>query len=294
MAPTSFDIGFSLNPCPRKLGAPQHQQQRPCWFVGAHFKTAGDQTERFVRDGVWKMDKWDAPAHDRYVRQVKSMRPGDRIAIKSTYVRKTGINFDNKGKLVSVMAIKAVGEITENPEDGHNVKVRWTRLNPRREWYFYTNQHTVWEVTPGSGAIPWAAEALIEFAFNNKPQTYKRFVEGPWRDTYTDPWDGFIRRAKEYLSAGRHDEEEIKYKLKVGREYAKARELVLNGSDGWGDAIRTAKPQNLLYFMTKSSSMPGPVTIQVRPWVRSRRFGQRMAGHWLSALSCSAKTFRQV
>ena len=230
----------------------RHQQQRPCWFVGAHFKTAGDQTERFVRDGVWKMDKWDAPAHDRYVRQVKSMRPGDRIAIKSTYVRKTGINFDNKGKLVSVMAIKAVGEITENPEDGHNVKVRWTRLNPRREWYFYTNQHTVWEVTPGSGAIPWAAEALIEFAFNNKPQTYKRFVEGPWRDTYTDPWDGFIRRAKEYLSAGRHDEEEIKYKLKVGREYAKARELVLNGSDGWGDAIRTAKPQNLLYFMTKS------------------------------------------
>ena len=23
MPPTSFDIGFSLNPCPRKLGAPQ-------------------------------------------------------------------------------------------------------------------------------------------------------------------------------------------------------------------------------------------------------------------------------
>ena len=26
MPPTSFDIGFSLNPCPRKLGAPQRQQ----------------------------------------------------------------------------------------------------------------------------------------------------------------------------------------------------------------------------------------------------------------------------
>ena len=62
-------------------------QQRPCWFVGAHFETAGNQTKRFVRDGVWEMEKWDAPAHDKYVQQVKSMQSGDRIAIKSTYVQ---------------------------------------------------------------------------------------------------------------------------------------------------------------------------------------------------------------
>ena len=153
-------------------------QQRPCWFVGAHFETAGNQTKRFVRDGVWEMEKWDAPAHDKYVQQVKSMRPGDRIAIKSTYVRKDGIKFDNKGKSVSVMAIKAVGEITANPGDGHRVRVNWTRLDPQREWYFYTNRNTIWEVTPDSGSLPWAAEALIKFAF----ETSRRITSGSWRD----------------------------------------------------------------------------------------------------------------
>ena len=52
------------------------------------------------------------------------MQPADRIAIKSAYVRKTGIPFDNKGKAVSVMAIKAIGKITENPGDGHSLYSR--------------------------------------------------------------------------------------------------------------------------------------------------------------------------
>ena len=223
----------------------RHHQQRPCWFVGAHFETAGNQTERFVRDGVWEMEKWDAPAHDRYVRQVESMQPGDRIAIKATFVRKDGIKFDNKGKDVSVMAIKAVGEITENPGDGHRVRVNWTRLDPQREWYFYTNRTTVWEVTPDSGSLPWAAEALIKFAFENEPQDYKRFVEGPWSTS----WDDFVRRAKQYrLNNPKHDEEEITWKLDIGRKCGKARELVLQESSEWRDATRRAMSNKLLHF----------------------------------------------
>ena len=227
------------------------QQQRPCWFVGARLEGDTDHTDRFVRDGVWEMDTWDAPAHDRYVQQVKSMQPGDRIAIKSAYVQKNGIPFDNKGKNVSVMAVKAIGEITENPGDGHSVKVNWTRLETPREWYFYTNRGTVWEVTPNSGTVPWAAEALIRFAFANAPQNYKPFLDGLWGRTYTDPWDDLIRRAKEYLSAGRHDKEEIDYKLKVGQAYAEARNLVLNASEKWGAAIRSANPHNLLHFVNR-------------------------------------------
>ena len=228
-------------------------QPRPCWFVGANYETDGDQTERFRSDGVWEMEQWDARAHDRYVRQVKSMQPGDRIAIKSTYVRKNGINFDNAGKRVSVMAIKAVGEITENPGNGHSVKVNWTRSDGPREWYFYTNRGTVWEVTPNSGAIPWAAEALIKFTFENEPQDYKAFLEGPWRDHYTDPWDDFVERAKGYrLNNPKHDEEEIDWKIGIGRQYGKARELVLAASDAWGDAIRRVKPHKLLYFTVRS------------------------------------------
>ena len=223
---------------------------RPCWFVGASYKTEGDQTDRFVRDGVWEMEQWEAPAHDKCVRQVKSMEPGDRIAIKSTFVRKKGLNFNNKGKPVSVMAIKAVGEIIENPGDGHRVKVNWTRLDPQREWYFYTHQYTVWEVTPDSGAIPWAAKALIEFTFENKSQEYRAFLEGPWRKTYIDPWDDFIRRAREYVDSGRLEKEELDYKRKVGERYANARKLVLQGSEEWKDAVRRANPVNLLHRMS--------------------------------------------
>lgn len=39
-------------------------QQRPCWFVGAHPETGGDQTERFIRDGIWQMEQWDAQGAD--------------------------------------------------------------------------------------------------------------------------------------------------------------------------------------------------------------------------------------
>ena len=234
---------------------------RPCWFVGASYETEGDQTERFVREGVWEMEEWDAPAHERYVRQVKSMQRGDRIAIKSAYVRKHEIDFDNKGKPVSVMAIKAVGEITENPGDGHRVKVDWTRLDPPREWYFYTSRFTVWEVARGSGTFPWAAEALIEFAFQSRPQDYRQFLDGPWRDDYADPWDDFIRRAREYVGSGRLEKEELDYKRKVGERYANARKLVLRGSEEWKDAVRRANPVNLLHRMS---------TMKLLNWTREQ------------------------
>ena len=177
------------------------RQQRPYWFVGAHFGTDGDQTERFLRDGIWEMEQWDKPAHDKYVPQVKSMQPGDRIAMKSTYVRKDGIKFDNKRREVSVMAIKAVGEITENPGDGHRVRVNWTRLDPPREWYFYTNRLTVWKVTSSSGAQPWAAALLIKFAFEDEQQDYKPFLEGPWSGTYSDPTWGQLHPPRQRVRA---------------------------------------------------------------------------------------------
>lgn len=72
------------------------------WFVGASYDRTNDQTPRFLADGIWE-NGYD----DRYLDQVKSMRPGQRIAIKSTYSQKHNLPFDAKGQPVSVMAIKA-------------------------------------------------------------------------------------------------------------------------------------------------------------------------------------------
>jgi 5-methylcytosine-specific restriction protein B len=109
------------------------------------------------------------------------MRTGDRIAIKSSYTRKHGLSFDNRGNHVSVMAIKAVGRVIENLNDGKRVRVAWTRQDPPREWYFYTHRETIWRVMPGN----WMSDGLLAFAFEGKPQDVDRFRNAPyWRERF--------------------------------------------------------------------------------------------------------------
>ena len=146
------------------------------WFVGATYYGNEDQTQRFLHEGIWE-NGYD----DKYRDQVRSMRAGDRIAIKSSYTRKHDLDFENRGNSVSVMAIKAVGTITENLNDGKRVRVNWTRSGSAREWYFYTSRRTVWRVLPGD----WKADGLLGFAFEGKPQEIDRFRQAPyWRERY--------------------------------------------------------------------------------------------------------------
>ncbi len=146
------------------------------WFVGASYGGTDDQMPRFLAEGIWE-NGYD----DKLLDVVRSMRPGERIAIKSSYTRKHGLPFDNRGRTVSVMGIQAVGTITENLNDGKRVKVDWAQVEPVREWYFYTHRATIWRVLPGE----WMNDALIAFAFDGKPQDVDRFRNAPfWRERY--------------------------------------------------------------------------------------------------------------
>lgn len=157
---------------------PEGAGARACWFVGAAYGGTDDQTSRFLREGIW-----ENRTKKKYIDLVKSMQPGDRIAIKSSYTRKHGLPFDSRGQSVSVMAIKAIGTVTENPGDGQRVKVDWTSPETPREWYFYTNRSTVWRVLPGD----WTADALIAFTFEGKPQDIDQFRNAPyWRERFGD------------------------------------------------------------------------------------------------------------
>jgi 5-methylcytosine-specific restriction protein B len=188
---------------------------KACWFVGAAYGGTDDQTPRFLQEGIWENGY-----EDKYLEDVKSIQPGDQIAIKSSYVRKHNLPFDNRGHFVSVMAIKAIGTVKENLGDGRNLKVEWKQFNPPREWYFYTNRSTIWRVLPGD----WAADALIGFTFENKPQDIDRFRNHPyWRERFGDQlvdkrrfkWtrfyeaiaDGLLlfREKREKLVAGIHE-----------------------------------------------------------------------------------------
>lgn len=147
------------------------------WFVGASYGVNDDQTQRFLNEGIWE-NGYD----DKLLDMVRAMKPGERIAIKAAYTRKHGLPFDNRERTVSVMGIKAVGTITENPYDGKRVKVDWAEAEPVREWYFYTHRGTIWRVQPGD----WRNDALIAFAFEGKPQDLDRFRAAPfWRERFS-------------------------------------------------------------------------------------------------------------
>lgn len=146
------------------------------WFVGASYGSKDDQMPRFLEKGIWE-NGYD----DKLLDMVRAMQPGERIAIKAAYTRKHGLPFDNRGRTVSVMGIKAIGTITENLNDGKRVKVDWAQAGPIREWFFYTHRGTVWRVQPGD----WMNDALIAFAFDGVPQDVDRFRNEPyWRERY--------------------------------------------------------------------------------------------------------------
>lgn len=175
------------------------------WFVGASYGGTDDQMPRFLAEGIWE-NGYD----DKLLDVVRSMRPGERIAIKSSYTRKHGLPFDSRGRAVSVMGIKAVGTITENLNDGKRVKVDWAKVEPVREWYFYTHRATIWRVLPGE----WMNDALIAFAFDGKPQDVDRFRNEPfWWERYgtTSPekqrfeWTDFYEAVAEKLLAHADD-----------------------------------------------------------------------------------------
>lgn len=174
------------------------------WFVGAAYGGTEDQMPRFLGEGIWQ-NGYD----DKHLDLVRSMQPGDRIAIKSSYTRKHDLPFGSRGNRVSVMAIKATGTITENLNDGKRVRVDWTKEDPQREWYFYTHRGTIWRVVPGE----WMADGLLAFTFENKPQDIDRFCNAPyWRERFgsgTDKkrflWTEFYEAVAEKLLNFRDD-----------------------------------------------------------------------------------------
>ena len=152
------------------------------WFVGATWEGNDDQTPRFLSEGIWE-NGYD----DRYLDLVRSMRPGDRIAIKSRYTRKDDLPFDNRGLRVSVMVIKAIGTITENRNDGKRVRVDWEEQNRQREWYFKTYGLTVHRIQEGTS---WETDDLLAFTFGGKPQDIDRLRNAPyWRERFGDDPD---------------------------------------------------------------------------------------------------------
>lgn len=148
------------------------------WFVGAMWGDGeGDQMPRFLKEGIWQNGY-----EDRFAKQVHSMKPGDRIAIKASFARKHGAPFDNKGQTVSAMKIKATGTVTRNHGDGRTVDVEWEPVAEAREWYFYTYRATITRARVEDEVL---ARRLVAFTFEGVQQDYAFFMAQPyWRDRF--------------------------------------------------------------------------------------------------------------
>ena len=153
----------------------------PYWFVGASFGGNDDQTQRFLDEDIWQISE----PSDRHRDMVRQMKPGERIAIKATFVQRDNLPFDNWGQMISVMRIKARGTITTaSNDDGETIGVEWDKGFAPRDWYFYTYQPTIWRVMPDKDH----SRRLIAFTFADEPQDYDGYMKAwaEWKG-WTEP-----------------------------------------------------------------------------------------------------------
>lgn len=139
------------------------------WYVGTTGNDENGQwrdfSDEYIDNGIW-VNGWD----DKFIDVVKSIAVGDRIAIKSTFTQKKSLPFDNHGKTVGAMRIKAIGTVTENAGDGKTIKVDWTRLDPFKTWFGPgVLREAIHRVDASDGYIK---KQLLAFTFGDEEQDY--------------------------------------------------------------------------------------------------------------------------
>lgn len=139
------------------------------WYVGTTGNDENGQwrdfSDEYIDNGIW-VNGWD----DKFIDVVKSIAVGDRIAIKSTFTQKKNLPFDNHGKTVGAMRIKAIGTVTENAGDGKTIKVDWTRLDPFKTWFGPgVLREAIHRVDASDGYIK---KQLLAFTFGDEEQDY--------------------------------------------------------------------------------------------------------------------------
>ena len=144
------------------------------WYVGATGLNSegvySDFSEQYISEGRWE-NGWDT----KFIEEVKQIRVGDKIALKSSYTKKNGLPFNNNGKTVGVMGIKAIGIVTENPGDGKNLKVNWSKLEQIKEWYgLGVLRATLHHICATDGLIK---TLLLKFTFEGQEQDYSMCEE---------------------------------------------------------------------------------------------------------------------
>ena len=73
-----------------------------------------------------------------------------------------------------------------------------------------------------------------------------------WSGAAPNPWDEFVRRAKEYVASGLLESAELGYKVRIGERLAEAREAVLADKDDWRRLVKRGISGNLINGIMQS------------------------------------------
>ena len=164
----------------------REEEGRSYWFVGAVWNGNDDQLPRFLEQGIWENGY-----EDKFLDLVRRIRPGDKIAIKASFIKKR-VPFEVDGKAVSVMRIKATGTVLNISGDGRTVRVAWDPQTEPRDWYFYIYRTTIVEADPEAED----GRRLIDFTFRGVPQDYAWFLAQPyWIEKYGAKTDAILNTA---------------------------------------------------------------------------------------------------
>lgn len=220
------------------------------WIVGSIFERGtADQKDRFLEKGVWEIHK----PGDADRQKVLAMHPGDRIAIKSTFVQKNNLPFNNNERPVSALRIKARGTVTANPEDGVGVSVDWDTGFQPRDWYFYTYRATIWQLEIEREE----AQRLIHFIWDNAPQDFAWFLNQPtWRgkcDSFQIDSVGPSVWIEKTIVAGRQDREHGEHAL--GKALWSPQKSK-SGGDIYAK-MRAVKPRDIVLHLTDNKGFTG-------------------------------------
>lgn len=139
------------------------------WYVGT---TGNDEdgnwrdfSDDFIEQGIWE-NGWD----DKFIDVVNSIKVGDRIVIKSSFTQKYNLPFENNGRIVGAMRLKAIGTVTGNDENGKRITVDWERLDPMKTWYGPgTLRETIHGINANDGYVK---KMLLDFTFSDAEQDY--------------------------------------------------------------------------------------------------------------------------
>jgi len=149
------------------------------WYVGATGNNAEgvytDFSDQYIAEG-----RWENLYSDKYIDLVKKMKVGDHIVIKAAYTKKNGLPFDNHGRVIGVMSIKAIGVITNNHGDGKNIDVKWEKVVPLKEWYGDGILRTTVHYVDGNASL--IKKALLQFTFYNVPQDFSIYDDNDESD----------------------------------------------------------------------------------------------------------------